>query len=194
MNLINRSDPSLVQACLDGQQAAWDVLVERYERLVYSVALKSRLPMSDADDVFQTVFLSLYRNLAQVRDQARLSAWLITSTHREAWRVSRRRLKTLDEETSESEPSALDPDELEADERQQIVRQSLMELGAPCEDLLKALFFQADEPAYGEIATRLDMPIGSIGPTRARCLKKLERILSRYGFSADEPVIGRDDM
>jgi RNA polymerase sigma factor (sigma-70 family) len=193
MNLSNRTDPSLVRACLDGQPRAWDALVERYERLVYSVALKSRLSPSDADDVFQMVFLSLYRNLSQVRDQARLSAWLITCTHREAWRVAKRRMKTLDDASAEFEPSAFDPDEIEADEQQHIVRQSLTELGGPCEDLLKALFFQTDEPAYDEIAARLAMPIGSIGPTRARCLKKLERILSHHGFATDESVIGRKD-
>ena len=191
MDFSSRSDPSLVQACLDGQQAAWDILVERYERLVYSVALKSRLSLADADDVFQTIFLSLYRNLAQVRDQARLSSWLITSTHREAWRVSKRRLKTIDDETGEHEPAALDPDEVQAAEQQQIVRQSLAELGPPCEPLLKALFYSADEPAYDKIAADLSMPIGSIGPTRARCLKKLERILARHGFDAEGSVIGR---
>src|SRR5215510_15119844 len=130
-NFTNRSDSSLVQACLDGQQGAWDAVVERYERLVYSVALKSRLSPSDADDVFQAVFLSLYRNLSQVRDQARLSAWLITSTHREAWRVARRRLKTVDDLALNAEPAALEPDEVEAVERQHLVRQSLTELGPP---------------------------------------------------------------
>lgn len=191
LNLTNRSDGALVQACIEGQQAAWDVLVDRYERLVYSIALKSRLSPSDADDVFQTVFLSLYRNLSHVRDHARLSAWLITSTHREAWRVARRRLKSLDDQTLNAEPAALDPDEVESAERQQLVRQSLTELGPPCESLLKALFFQADEPAYDQIARELDMPIGSIGPTRARCLKKMERILARLGFDDMSAVIGR---
>lgn len=191
IDFTSRSDPSLVQACLDGQQAAWDALVDRYERLVYSVALKSRLSASDADDVFQSIFLSLYRNLAQVRDQARLSSWLITSTHREAWRVAKRRLKTIDEDAGGNEPSVLDSDLVETAEQQHLVRQSLRELGPPCEALLKALFYQADEPAYEKIAAELDMPIGSIGPTRSRCLKKLERILSRHGFGADRAVMGR---
>ena len=186
MGQMHRNDPTLIQACLDGKQGAWDTLVERYQRLVYSVALKSRLSQSDADDVFQTVFISLYRNLAQLKDQDRLSAWLITTTHRESWRVSKRRGKTSSiDDANALEPVSVDPDELVATERQQIVRESLTELGGPCERLLKALFLGADEPAYDEIAKQLGIPVGSIGPTRARCLKKLEQIISKKGFADD---------
>lgn len=180
-----RNDPTLIQACLDGKQEAWNALVERYERLVYSVALKARLSPSDSDDVFQSVFISLYRNLSQLKDQQRLSAWLITTTHRESWRVARRRQRTLSSEEAEAlEPVTVSPDELEAQERQQLVREGLRELGGPCEALLGALFLGADEPVYDEVAKQLGIPVGSIGPTRARCLKKLEQILSRKGFTS----------
>ncbi|MBI5863956.1 MAG: sigma-70 family RNA polymerase sigma factor [Planctomycetes bacterium] len=109
MSRSNTSDPSLVQACLDGSQQAWNELVDRYERLVYSVALKSRLSAADADDVFQTVFFSLHRNLPQLKDQARLSAWLITTTHRESWRVARLRtaINAMRTDRSVSAPAEL---------------------------------------------------------------------------------------
>lgn len=187
MGQAHRNDPTLIQACLDGKQNAWGELVERYERLVYSVAMKSRLSPSDADDVFQTVFISLYRNLDQLKDQERLSAWLITTTHRESWRVSRRKQRTLNsEEFDLLEPVSMTEDEVEAAERQQLVREGLKELGGPCEALLSALFLGVDEPVYEQVAKQLGIPVGSIGPTRARCLKKLEQILSRKGFT-DNP-------
>lgn len=183
MGQAHRNDPTLIQACLDGKQGAWDSLVERYERLVYSVALKSRLSPSDADDVFQTVFVSLYRNLSQLVDHERISAWLITTTHRESWRTAKRRKKLLSYDDSDAiEPESFDPDQLLALERQQVVRESLSELGGPCEKLLTALFLGTDNPAYDQVAAQLGIPVGSIGPTRARCLKKLEQIISGKGF------------
>lgn len=186
MSRSNTSDPSLVQACLDGSQQAWNELVDRYERLVYSVALKSRLSAADADDVFQTVFFSLHRNLPQLKDQARLSAWLITTTHRESWRVARRRMRTLGDDNLDSESAVIDPRELETIETQTLVRQGLAELGGTCEQLLRMLFMDSDETPYDNIASQLGMAVGSIGPTRARCLKKLERILARLGLAGNE--------
>lgn len=83
------SDPALVQACLDGAETAWETLVERYGRLVYAIARRSGVSPEDADDVFQVVFTTLFRRLHGLRDQTRLSSWLITVTHRESWRVAR---------------------------------------------------------------------------------------------------------
>lgn len=185
MGFQNRDDHGLVLACLQGQQAAWDALVERYERLVYSVALKSGIAPADADDVFQAVFISLFRNLESLKDESRVSAWLITTTYRESWRVAKRRQKAGSDEIAREEPAAPCSDDVEALERQQIVRQALMELGGPCQTLLTALFLGKDEVRYDAIARELGIPIGSIGPTRARCLKKLEKILAKHGF-ADE--------
>lgn len=185
MGIHNRDDHALVVACLQGQQAAWDALVVRYERLVYSIALKSGLAAADADDVFQAVFISLYRNLESLKDVARVSAWLITTTHRESWRVAKRRQKAGSDEIARAEPAEINPDEVEAAERQHVVRQGLTELGGPCQALLTALFLGKDEVRYDVIARELDIPIGSIGPTRARCLKKLEKILARFGFTPE---------
>lgn len=185
MGFQNRDDHGLVLACLQGQQAAWDALVERYERLVYSVALKSGIAPADADDVFQAVFISLFRNLESLKDESRVSAWLITTSYRESWRVAKRRQKAGSDEIAREEPAAPSSDELEALERQQLVRQALTELGGPCQTLLTALFLGKDEVRYDAIARELGIPIGSIGPTRARCLKKLEKILAKHGF-ADE--------
>jgi RNA polymerase sigma factor (sigma-70 family) len=180
-----RSDPNLVQACLDGKQSAWDELVERYGRLVYSIARDCGLAETDAEDAFQNVFLVLHRRLETLRDQTKLTSWLITTTRRECWRVARRSRRT-------SEHDLLEIDAAEAErtrewEQAQDVREALERLGGRCEELLTALFLDPRQPNYEQIAARLGMPLGSIGPTRARCFQKLEQILRDLGVQ--EPSV-----
>jgi len=182
---MSEDDPKLIERCLRGEPSAWNALVDRYSRLVYSVIHRHRFSSADAEDLFQTTFILLYRNLDRVKDQARLAAWLVTATQRECWRLGRRRRK-LAEVAQGEEAGEPDPDEVEAFERQQIVQQSLTELGGRCEELLRAMFMDPQEPDYEAISARLNMPIGSIGPTRARCFEKLQTILRGRGVT-DEP-------
>jgi RNA polymerase sigma factor (sigma-70 family) len=85
------NDATLIRACLAGEQSAWNTLVERYSRLVYSVPRKLGLSDNDADDIFQVVFGIVLRKLETLRDHDRLAAWLIRTTHREAYRLLRSR-------------------------------------------------------------------------------------------------------
>lgn len=110
------------------------------------------------------------------------SAWLITTTHRECWRIGRNRNRTLDLEHDFADVSQPEDARIEQWERQQLVRQALEELGGTCEELLSALFLTPAVEDYERIAGRLNMKVGSIGPTRARCFKKLEPILKRLGL------------
>lgn len=176
------TDAELVRRCLDADQAAWSALVDRYQRLVFSVALRSGCDRNDADDVFQVVFTTLYRRLHALRDVDRLASWLITTAQREAWRVARARrpLAELDERTEDSGPLAADV--AEAADRDQRVRQAMAQLDDRCRGLLTALFLESDRADYAALAARLGMPVGSIGPTRGRCLKKLERLLAAAGI------------
>lgn len=173
---------ALIQACLDGDERAWHELVERYGRLVYSIPRRMGMSAADADDVFQNVFLLLYRNLGGLRDHGRVSSWLITAAHRESWRVGRLAGRYVNSEVEL--PGAAAPPEAEVTrlEREQQVRQALRQLDERCRDLLTALFLDPAEPSYGEIAARLQMPLGSVGPTRARCFRKLEAALLDLGF------------
>lgn len=182
----NQSDPGLVRACLEGDEAAWAELVERYQRLVLSVARRCGLADADADDVFQIVFTTLFRRLEGLRDQTRLSSWLITTTYREAWRLgkSAQRHAPLSEAIVDVGTPPLDL--VAQTEREQTVREAMTRLDDRCRDLLTVLFLSAEQPAYDEIARRFGMPVGSIGPTRARCFKKLEAILQEFGVRADE--------
>jgi RNA polymerase sigma factor (sigma-70 family) len=187
---VYRSDPKLIEACLRGEQAAWDELVERYGRLVYSIPRRYGLDEADADDVSQSVFSILFRKLDTLVDQTRLSAWLITTTHRECWRIgrqSKRSAAIVDAAISDvSSPSA---GQMERWERQELVRRALERLGGRCEALLRELFTTGSDGGYESIAERLGMKVGSIGPTRARCFEKLEKILREMGFDPEQASI-----
>jgi len=177
-------DSDLIQACLNGDESAWKELVERYARLVYSIPHRWGLSPTDADDVFQNVFTIVYRRLESLRDQRLLAAWLIRITRHECQRL---RSRTPDNtELSESLPDSatLPEDEVEILERQHLVRMALKQLEPRCRELLMALFLESATPSYEELSKRLDIPVGSIGPTRARCFKKLEDKLVEIGFDA----------
>lgn len=174
---MQRDDGQLVRDCLDGQRGAWDELVRRYSRLVYSIPLRHGLSPADADDVTQTVFGIVLRKLGTLKDHARLAPWLIRTTYRECWshrRASRAAAPLADDVVDASSPPA---DELARWERQHRIRTALENLDERCRKLLEALFFARDEPSYIQIAAELNIKVGSIGPTRARCFKKLESLL-----------------
>ncbi|MDP9368976.1 MAG: sigma-70 family RNA polymerase sigma factor [Chloroflexota bacterium] len=178
------ADPALVQACIDGDEGAWDEFIARYGRLVYSIPLRSGFSRDDADDIFQNVCAIVLRDLHTLRDQARLSSWLITTTHRECWRLRKRSTihTTLDETLVDA--STPPPEDVLRWEREQ-VRDAIWRLNDRCRTLLTALFLDPDEPSYDQVAERLGVPLGSVGPTRARCFKKLEAVLLEMGFEPD---------
>lgn len=176
------SDTELVERSLAGEQRAWRELVDRYKRLVYSIPRRYRLPDDQCDDVFQAVFATLLKNLGKVRDAGSLPKWMITTTHRECWRLARqlkaaRATGGIDESTAPLDPSAPPEEQAAAWERQHLVDRALTRLGGRCERLLRAIFLDPTRPSYTAISARLGMPLGSIGPVRARCLAKLLALL-----------------
>jgi len=181
-------DPELIEACLKGSGQAWEVLLVRYQRLIYSIPLRYGLPEHDANDVFQNVSLLLWENLGRVRDRARLGPWLVITTRRECWRMMRPRRPnvTVLEESALEEILPTGPrseDEFLALEQQSQVRAAIGHLEAPCRELLSLLFYAEPRPPYNEVAEKLAIPEGSIGPTRSRCLDKLMKILENMGFA-----------
>lgn len=181
----HESDPALVQACLAGDEAAWEELVDRYGRLVYSIPRRNGLAEADADDVFQNVFATLFRRLGDLRDQTRLSSWLITTAHRESWRVGKLARRSVELDDGVASAAAPPLDEVARAEREQAVRQALRRLDGRCRELLTALFLAPETPSYEAIGARLGMPVGSIGPTRARCFTKLEAVLRELGIEPE---------
>jgi len=187
-DFAGREDRDLIAACLSGEREAWEALIHRYQRLIYSIPLKARLSPDDAADIFQSVCLKLFEKLATLREHDKISSWLITTTSRECWRVaahSRRESQTpSSDDGSELDflsqiPSAgLRADEQhELLERQQMLRDAIKTLSERCRQLLTMLFYEREEFSYFDIARRMAMPVPSVGPTRARCLEKLKRIL-----------------
>ncbi len=181
-------DSNLIASCLKGDASAWEALIQRYQRLIYSIPLKARLSKDDAADIFQSVCLKLYEKLASLRDHEKLSSWIITTTTRECWRLSNRQRKERPADGLSSEEADEKLQQLVADsplideqrimlEQQQAVRQAVGALPERCKGLLTMLFYKKDDLSYTEIARQMDMPVASIGPTRARCLEKMRKLL-----------------
>jgi len=183
------TDPQLIAACIAKEAWAWDVLVDRYKRLVYSIALRAGLGLDDAADVFQTVFVSLLKHLHTLRAPQGLAAWLITTSKRESWRVARKRgheQPSADAAEMAAAQEAGPGGEGHLDEAaladQVLVRQALEQVGGGCRELLRLLYFDQSQPSYETVSRRLQIPLGSIGPTRARCLQKMRVILQGMGM------------
>jgi RNA polymerase sigma factor (sigma-70 family) len=166
-------DRALVDACQRGDQQAWDHLVARYERLIYSVALRSGLSREDAADVTQATFIALLDSINRLRDDQRLPFWLMTVARRQSWRLRRRR----DQELRVCAPGGAAADPIDDWERTAVVHEALHRLAAPCRDLLLALYFDPSKPSYAEVAERLGRAVGGLGPMRGRCLERLRAIL-----------------
>jgi len=178
----------LVVAAAEGDRAAWDQLVDRFSGLVWGVARGHRLQGADAADVFQTTWLRLVENLTRIHDPQRVGAWLATTARRESLRIIRARTRETAQESETLDLIADDSPPLDAGllraERNDVVWHCLETAPERCRTLLRVLL--ADPPlSYAEVATLLDMPIGSIGPTRRRCLEHLRRRLAEAGIGAD---------
>ncbi len=182
-------DAALVARCLAGDAAAWTALVHRYQRLVFAIVRSTGLDEHGAADVFQTVFARLVQHLPRIDDPSRLQAWIVTTAKREAILQAQRGQRTVsmtrtgdaDDDGAEWDLADDSPTaEAALDGLQQLhrVRLALDRLEPRQRDLMLMLFSDDDpKPSYDEIAERLGIPVGSIGPTRARCLEKLRRLL-----------------
>ena len=174
-------DPELIRSCLRGDEAAWSKLVDRYRRLVCSVAKRYGLSDADADDVAQNVFMALFRKLGAIRNPSLLPAWLRTAARRECFHTFRQSRQSAVPDCAVQDRGMTVEARAVQSEENEIVRCALRQLGSQRERLLTALFLDAERPDYRSIAKRVGMRIGSIGPTRARCLDSLHEILIRKG-------------
>jgi RNA polymerase sigma factor (sigma-70 family) len=177
-------DDRLVRACLDGDQLAWNALIDKYKRLIYSIALRYHATPEDAADIFQAVCLDLYCELPRVRDAAALGGWLITVTTHAALRARRRQARRDEIERRDDVYPAigagdlLPHEEREALERAQAVREALSRLPERCQAMLRMLFFEDPPRPYAAVAAALGLAVGSIGFIRGRCLAKLRKVVT----------------
>lgn len=182
MKITDTPDDELVSQCLAGQEPAWAELISRYEKLIYSTALRTGLEPYEADEIFQNVCMIWLKELKNLRRVKSIGAWLVTTTRRECWalwRHEKAKLEELDEQlASEESPEHL----AQQVEDAQKVRSAFKQLGEPCHQLLWRLYFNEEPSSYAEIARDMNMPPNSIGPTRSRCLEKLKNILVSKNF------------
>ena len=171
---------TIVAAAAQGDQQAWNELVERYSGVLWSVARAHRLDASDAADVVQTTWLRLVEHLPRIRNADSVGAWLATTARREALRTLRRsaRYELSDEVEAVAEPLDLAA-RLLRDERDAALAAAFARLPARDQGLLRMLALDPP-PSYEEIGAALSMPIGSIGPTRGRAIERLRRELRAF--------------
>ena len=179
------SDRRLVEACLKGNDEAWHALIAKYQRLIYSVALKYGGTREDAADIFQAVCVELFRELPRLRNVDNLRPWLATVAGHQSFHWKRRQKRRAANEVPGEEPEseAPSPPIATADlEREQLVREAVARLPPRCRELIEALFFSHPVLSYEQVARNLGLRKGSIGFIRGRCLKRLERLLEELGL------------
>ncbi len=178
-------DALLISQCLSGNQDAWEALLAKYQRLIYSIPIKYGMSPADAGDVFQQVCIQLLAKLETLRDPRSLPAWLIRITSHECFHLARReqRFQPVDEQYAPPATDSELPDRLLRElEQEQLVREAVAQLPARCRELVRMLFFETPSIPYEDVAQRLGLAKGSIGFIRMRCLKKLRQQLEAKGF------------
>lgn len=185
---IESEDEALFLACRRGDAAAWEALINRYQRLIYTIPRRLRLDEDLCAEVFQRTFTLLWQHLDRIEQPRRVRAWLVTTARREALQIVRSQSKLAplpptDVSTEEnSQGEAIDPTPLPDTlllqlEEEQIVHMMVAALDERCAKLLTLLFYRSQPASYSEVAAAMEIPEGSVGPTRARCLQKLRRLL-----------------
>jgi RNA polymerase sigma factor (sigma-70 family) len=181
-----RSDSELVSACLSGDERAWGELIDRYNRLIFSIPLRQGLSREESADVFQAVCLDLVAELPKLRDPQALPAWLIRTTARKVGKWKRRNERYVPDDGSLGEEAA-DVDELPDSlidhcQRMQAIRDGIEALSERCQAMVRMLFFETPARPYKEVARALGVATGSIGFLRMKCLDRLRSVLEKAGL------------
>jgi RNA polymerase sigma factor (sigma-70 family) len=184
----------LLSACKNGDSSAWEVLLDRYERLVFAIAIREGLSREDAADVTQASFEALITALPRIETGTSVGAWLACVARRLAWRQRERRRREdstlrrnghqlIVSAGQKSSPWCSPPDDVDADaalpdDRVLELYERLLGMGEPCRTMLTSLYLDPKKPTYAEVAASTGRPVGSIGPTRARCLQRLRSLVT----------------
>jgi RNA polymerase sigma factor (sigma-70 family) len=172
----------------DGDAAGLDDLVRVMTPVLWHVVRSYRLPQDIAEDVIQTAWMALVRRREAILDAEAVGGWLTTTARREAWRVSRsdaRVVSASDEDLAPRLPRQRSAEQAAvANDEQDRLWAAVQTLDDRCQKLLRIVAFE-HRPDYGRVAEQLDMPVGSIGPTRGRCLAKLKTALADAAFSEE---------
>lgn len=183
-----KTDRDLVRGCILGREEDWNLLIDRYKNLIFSVPIRYGFSRDEAADIFQSVCLELFCQLPKLRDPKALPKWLIQVTsHRcfHAQRQSRRMVSRDDEDVNL--PQAIEPPRAELQlrelENEQMLREAVAALPDRCRSLVHMLFYEEPRRPYQEVAAGLGLATGSIGLLRQKCLDRLRQTLESLGFS-----------
>lgn len=185
---IEKSDAELVKACRRGEETAWNELVDRFQRLIFTVPRRAGLSEEQAADVLQEVFLTLFEKLDEIEQPEKIRSWLVTTAKFKTWSVVRSRKGFYSPETEEamelemaslSDAAPLADERLIELEQQHLIRMALSELEERCRKILSLIYLQDAAASCAEVAEAIGVGETSISPLRARCLKKLQKILEK---------------
>ena len=185
---LEKSDAELVTACRRGDESAWNKLVDHYQRLIITIPRRAGLSEEQAADILQEVFLTLFEKLDEIEQPDRIRSWIVTTAKFKTWGVVRGEkgfYSPESEQEMEAEMANLPDASPLADERlieleqQHLIRTALKELEARCRTILSMIYMNDAAASYAEVARAIGVGETSISPLRARCLKKLAKILEK---------------
>ena len=183
---IDRSDAVLWAACRAGDATAWDEIMARYQRLICTVPRRAGLSEDLVNEVFQEVILTLLEKLDTIEQPERLRAWLVTTAKYKSWKLLAQNRNFLQAPESEDAPPPDAPDStplpdvvLVALEEQHLLRVAVRMLDERCRTIIQMLFYGEEPRSYPEVAQAIGVNPTSISPLRARCLKKLARLITK---------------
>jgi RNA polymerase sigma factor (sigma-70 family) len=183
---LEKSDAELIQACRQGDETAWDQLVDRYQRLIFAIPRRAGLSEEQSADILQEVFLTLFEKLDEIEQPDKIRSWIVTTAKFKTWGVVRSEkglyLTELPEETKTEMISLPDKSPLADElliqlEEQHLIRVALGSLEERCQKILSMIYLRNSAASYAEVAAEIGVSETSISPLRARCLKKLAKIL-----------------
>lgn len=185
---VDSGDAALVGRCVRGDQSAWDDLVGRYQRLIFAIPRRAGLSEDQSADVFQDVFLTLFEKIGEIEQPDRIRSWMVTAAKFKTWAIIRG-AKGLYSPATEEEMDAemanirdetplVDEILIELEE-QHLIRTALLELEERCQKILSMIYLRDPAASYVEVAAAINVGETSISPLRSRCLKKLEKVLTK---------------
>jgi RNA polymerase sigma factor (sigma-70 family) len=183
-----KSDRDLVQGCLRRRDEDWNLLIDKYKNLIFSIPIRYGLSRDEAADIFQSVCLDLIQDLPKVKDPKALPKWLMQVTSHKCfhWKRQRARMVSRDDEEAQIPEAAVQPEaelNLREVQEEQMLREARAELPARCQELIRMLFYDEPTRPYQQVAASLGLATGSIGLLRQKCLDRLRNALDTLGFS-----------